>query len=265
MILEQGDIKVKIELVPVTKLMPHEETVGHLSKDLIEKMKRDGVQLDPVIADEKSGVVLDGMHRLQALKGLRARVAVCYLVDYNSEGVSLSRWLRAVRSPSPELTARLIRELELRPDASASLESPKLGFLNGDEKLATSEPMEFSEVCSAVRLFDRILAEEGARVEFLDEEIVRSKGREIEASVLLTPKLLKSQVIFAGRSGALLPPKSSLHVFPFRPVDVRYPLESLISGPDDLEERLAGRTFARVEPPAFHEGRVYREELLRFQ
>jgi hypothetical protein len=266
MILVLGERKVRLELLPVSTLKPHEETVGRLSEGLVARIIRDGLQRDPIIVDEQSGVVLDGMHRLEVLRKIGAKNAVCYVIDYKSSDMKLYRWLRAVKAPSPALLQRLLKELELTPDNTVGLEgSPKVGIWIRGEKFGTTKGVGFEELCAAMRRFDKIVSEGNARVEFMDEETLKLDADEIDSAVLLTPRIIKSQVLFAGRTGALLPPKSTLHVFPLRPVNVNYPLEYLKSGRDELEGVLATKAWKRVEPPAFHEGRMYREELLVFE
>src|SRR5208283_984084 len=123
MILDLGDKRVQLELLAISGLRPHEETVDHLSQGLVTKMVQDGIQRDPIIVDGSSGVVLDGMHRLEVLKGLGVKNAVCYTVDYGSKDVGLFRWLRAVKAPPAKLLFRFEHELDLRWVGSESQES----------------------------------------------------------------------------------------------------------------------------------------------
>ena len=266
MILALDDKRVQLELRNTSDLMPHEETIGHLSKELESAMVHDGLQRDPIIVDERSGVVLDGMHRLEILKKIGAQSAVCDIVDYSSKDVGLFRWLRAVNKPGPNLLFRLEHELDLKWVSSESLESPtKVEVWHRGDKLESTLDIGFPEMCSAMRRFDRIVAQEGGRIEFIDEETFRAGAGVDDAAVLVTPRIRKSHVLFAARTGSLLPPKSTLHVFPIRPMGVNYPIDELKSGRDELESILAARTTKRILPPAFHDGRKYREELLVFE
>jgi hypothetical protein len=265
MILALGDKSVQLELLNISDLKPHEETIRRFSEELEANVAQDALQRDPIIVDEKSGVVLDGMHRLEVLKKLGAQRAVCYLVDYASKDVGLFRWLRAVKKPAPKLLFRLERELDLRWVSSGSRESPtRLEIWHREDRLESTRDLEFPQICATVRRFDRIISQERARIEFLDEETFRDGRGGTDVAVLVTPRIRKSHVIFAARTGALLPPKSTLHVFPIRPMGVNYPIGDLKSGRDELETILAPRRRRRIEPPAIRDGRRYREELLVF-
>jgi hypothetical protein len=60
----------RIEVVPIDKLKPHEKGSPLYLGLLVQELLRDGVLKYPIIADEKTKVILDGMHRWLALKSL---------------------------------------------------------------------------------------------------------------------------------------------------------------------------------------------------
>ena len=55
---------------PVSALRPHEETIPSHVQGIAAEMKKDGVQKDPIIIDQDSLTVLDGMHRHAAFSML---------------------------------------------------------------------------------------------------------------------------------------------------------------------------------------------------
>jgi hypothetical protein len=61
---------LKIVLVPIDGLKPHEKGSPLYLELLKQEILMDGVLKYPIIADEKSHVILDGMHRWLALKSL---------------------------------------------------------------------------------------------------------------------------------------------------------------------------------------------------
>ena len=61
---------LKIVLVPIDKLKPHEKGSPLYLELLKQEILRDDVLKYPIIADEKTHVILDGMHRWLALKSL---------------------------------------------------------------------------------------------------------------------------------------------------------------------------------------------------
>jgi hypothetical protein len=72
---------LKIAIVPIDKLKPHEKGSPLYLKLIIRELLKDGVLRYPIIADEKTLVILDGMHRWLALKGLGYTLIPAILVD----------------------------------------------------------------------------------------------------------------------------------------------------------------------------------------
>ena len=76
---EKSDFK--IVLAPIDLLKPHEKGSPLYLKLLKQEILRDGALKYPIIADEKTYVILDGMHRWLALKSLGYRLIPVMLVD----------------------------------------------------------------------------------------------------------------------------------------------------------------------------------------
>ena len=85
---------IKIGAEDLSRLYLHEETVHHALQKLVKAFKKSKFQYHPIIVDEKSKVILDGMHRASAMKELGyPRVAVCF-VDYFSKLIEVKNWYR---------------------------------------------------------------------------------------------------------------------------------------------------------------------------
>jgi hypothetical protein len=72
---------LKIGLVPIDELKPHEQGSPIYLELLRDEILRDQMLKYPIIADEKTGVILDGMHRWLALKSLGYTLIPVILVD----------------------------------------------------------------------------------------------------------------------------------------------------------------------------------------
>ncbi|MFP3984729.1 MAG: ParB N-terminal domain-containing protein [Candidatus Bathyarchaeia archaeon] len=59
---------LKIVLLPIDDMKPHEKGSPLYLDMLIEEIQRDGVLKCPIIVDERTHVILDGMHRWLSLK-----------------------------------------------------------------------------------------------------------------------------------------------------------------------------------------------------
>jgi uncharacterized protein (DUF1015 family) len=82
-------MKNKIRLLAIDRLRDHEAVNKKRLKELVAQLEKVGYIKNPVVVDEKTLVVLDGHHRLAALKKLGINRIPCYLVDYASDEVKV--------------------------------------------------------------------------------------------------------------------------------------------------------------------------------
>lgn len=78
---------MRISLVPVDALKPHESTSSRHLARLKRRIINDCVLKMPVLADKKTLVLLDGHHRLLTLKQLGIKKIPAMLVDYESNEI----------------------------------------------------------------------------------------------------------------------------------------------------------------------------------
>jgi hypothetical protein len=78
-LIEKQDLK--IVLLPISSLKPHEKGSPLYLELLKQEILRDGLLKYPIIADEKTHVILDGMHRWLALKSLGYTLIPVILVN----------------------------------------------------------------------------------------------------------------------------------------------------------------------------------------
>jgi hypothetical protein len=71
----------EIVLFPIDELRPHEKGSPLYLELLTQEIVKDGVLKHPIIADERTNVILDGMHRWLALKTLGYTLIPVILVD----------------------------------------------------------------------------------------------------------------------------------------------------------------------------------------
>ncbi|MBS7609875.1 ParB N-terminal domain-containing protein [Candidatus Bathyarchaeota archaeon] len=71
-------------IVSIDELKGHEDIEPTYLDSLTAEIEADGILKKPIVADERTGVILDGHHRVAALRKLGcSKVPVCF-VDYNS-------------------------------------------------------------------------------------------------------------------------------------------------------------------------------------
>lgn len=81
-----------ITLLNINELKPHERINKKRLEELIEEIRRDGVLKKPIVVDFKTKVILDGHHRVEALKRLGCNFIPAALVDYFDESIILDTW-----------------------------------------------------------------------------------------------------------------------------------------------------------------------------
>ena len=84
---------MKVELVPLEVLRPHEETIAKKVDELERMTHRWKAYVLPLVIDKNTGVILDGHHRHQVALRLNLLCLPCVLVDYSGDDtVELDIW-----------------------------------------------------------------------------------------------------------------------------------------------------------------------------
>ena len=86
-----------ITLVPLRILKPHEETIEERVERLLEDIQSSRVLRRPILVDLKTMIILDGHHRVEALRRLGAKRIPAVLIDYDSGEVEVSSWREGFR------------------------------------------------------------------------------------------------------------------------------------------------------------------------
>jgi len=79
-------------LLELARLRSHEQVDESALRALAAEIQRDGRLLQPVIVDAESLVILDGHHRVSALRDLGCRLVPAYLVDYGDPAITVGSW-----------------------------------------------------------------------------------------------------------------------------------------------------------------------------
>ncbi len=82
----------KLTLLRIDELKAHESTIRERVEELKEEIEKSGVLKKPVLVDEGTKVILDGHHRVQALRELGCHLVPVILVNYKSEDICVVPW-----------------------------------------------------------------------------------------------------------------------------------------------------------------------------
>jgi len=274
---------VEIDFCKIGSLRPHEETLEEKVESLCSSVEEKGTIDHPVVAEKGTGIVLDGMHRVQALARLGCgRVPVQwvdlerarYLYDkgFLAEPL-LQSWFWVVFPPTAgpgewwareglvvekpgwtfasdefpgaeELLDRVLEAVNHRRDAAAFIS------LTAREVLFLRSPG--STVNDLARDLDRLLREGGYFVSYATGRMAVSALAGGRAAGIIVLPVVTMEEVRAAAVGRLLPPKRTRFVLPARVLFLSLPLELLRgeSGREpSIEDFLEGRKPRRIKGP----------------
>lgn len=263
---------MEIVLVELEGLNLHEEVDPGVLRRLLREIEDDEALWCPVIVDKESMVVLDGTHRVYALRALGCKYVCVYFVDYSDPEIGVERWFRAIPEHLHKERVEEIAEglgMELIPldySGSKDVSYPVLRLRDGSSFALAPRP-DSLRCIDTLRSFERRLEAIGYEMDYYTETDadVNLTLRAISA-VLQPPALGKEQVVSSAVQRHVLPCKATRHIIPGRPVGVDVPLMLLKNHEISLEEanaRLAAlierKTTEDMPPGTLWRGRRYDE------
>lgn len=262
-----------LRLIPVDRLLPHEEHDAQRGRPLLEKIAEADIWLHPPIVtplpdDEEYFVVLDGANRCHTAAALGFPHILVQIVDYESGQVALDTWNHVI-SELP--TTELMADLKKFPDVTVT----KTDLLTARAQLAKRDALvyliDFTDKPSTYIIRTDTPYNVSVRTERLREIVDSYKQRcvldRINSSnlnhirqmfpninaLVVFPNYQPSEILFAAREKVLLPPGISRHIIQGRAMRLLYPIQRL-RDPDtpldeknrELQEWVVERTKARA-------------------
>jgi len=275
-------LELKITIVDVSRIHLHEETIPETVRTLADDILKSKVLRHPVIVDEKTLVVLDGMHRVAALQMAGClRIPVC-LVDYDDPSITVETWYRAFHRKTEGGLLKELTKLNIQTD-QADIEKARIelgnrsarAFIATKEKclIVRGEGQDLKEDYQLVARMERVAEGLGYEVSYETErDALRELDEEENVVVIAPPPIRKSDVREYGARDELLPHKATRHIIPARPLGIDVPVEILRSQHLDLSEanrqlieRLKKRALQKFEPGSVIENRRYEEQVFLFK
>ncbi|RWX73980.1 MAG: ParB N-terminal domain-containing protein [Candidatus Methanosuratincola verstraetei] len=259
-----------ISSVAIDDLRPHEEYDRQILYEIALSLQTERVVRDPIIVDASSLMILDGTHRYWALRRMGCLSAPVAMYDYASSSIGVSRWDRCIASPAIFLPNRKIRvEYSNEMEALAAIMDRKASLaiigLSGSQ-LLVEEGFEIHRAYSLLSELETELRAKGCGISYATEEdsFLRLKKGEF-SWVIVPPAIKKDEALEAALSGRLFPIKSTRHIIPSRPINLRIPIGWLMDPPETvnskLQDLLSRLSFRRVRAGAILGGRRYEEEV----
>jgi len=274
-------ITLKISIEEIGRLHIHEEIIPDVVDELVAKIEADGVFTNPVMVDEKSLVVLDGMHRVAAVRKMGYRFMPVCLIDYGNSNVVLSSWHRLLsESPSLNDALAVVEKLGLTAerttwDTAYSCVEDRVAntaiFLKEECFAIHGAHSNVKETYDLINMIETQFRAKGCSITYDTADGAKQQVYSGKASAgLMTPSLSKEEVVQIALSGKVFPQKATRHIVPARPMRVDVPNEWLTGrirleeANNRLVELLSSKKIQRLAGGQVLDRR-YEEELYIFQ
>jgi len=113
-------------LVAISELKDHEEVDPKRVDELVESIRHTQSVADPVWVAFGTGVILNGHHRVAALRRLGAQRVPAWVFDYHSASVRLDRWSDGPPIPKEEVERRALQGDLFSPKTTRHRVEPSL-------------------------------------------------------------------------------------------------------------------------------------------
>lgn len=245
-LLQTQDGKFKFALISINEVLPHEDIDEKHLEELLVELKEKGYIEDPLVVDENTLVILDGMHRLEALRRLSCNLVPCMLVDYTEEEIKISKWIRKIN-----IEKENVKFDDLLTNALDNIKEGyvKIYRLRNDELKDFTKDIEekcFILLKNYLILIEKIdLEDNNIIIRKLDKTFKKINYIAVEDIILkekslyyASKKIFKEEVVAYAKQGKLFPPKTTRHILPYRARGLKIPLYVLSksSSKEALEE-----------------------------
>ncbi len=86
------ELSSSVAILPISILRPHECVDPGLVKEIAGDIRSCGLIRKPIVVDRETLIIIDGHHRVDALKRLGCKRAPCLLVRYRSPNIMVLSW-----------------------------------------------------------------------------------------------------------------------------------------------------------------------------
>lgn len=243
------EILSKLEIRETNLLYDHEQAITKNLIKLKEGMLNIGQLVDPLITDKKTGVVLDGNHRLNVLKMIECPLAVCQVVDYQSDEIKVGTWY-----PVAAITKQEILKLDsvrwekvderTGRDAVDKIGAPLLAITpEGESYLLNSGKYKLKEMVEEQKYVLSLL--EKYRPSYLPLEEIEGRRKEGQ-TIFYRRSYTKDEIIKFAVDHSPLPPKSTRHLIPWRIIRLNMRLGWLNSGKETAWNEMKNMLEKRI-------------------
>jgi hypothetical protein len=233
---ERPLVHQRIVLIDIDELFGHEEIVQSQVLWLKENLRKLGYFFRPILVAKHENVILDGHHRVVALKqlgeekGIKKIKIPCVEIEYvDNPEITLGTWHPIYTGKGyfnfPDEINKIGIEWKkvefFSPDV---LNNPEYGFTiitNGNYFCLKGTQQEIYK--KFLSYFDSDAFDYAKTLDFAIQSVETGRG----IFALLRTRVTKQDVIESAKSNKLYAPKTTRHILSFRYQDIKVPLETL--------------------------------------
>lgn len=140
-------LALTVSIVEIGRLRGHERTDEARLEALKAEIESDGMLMRPIVVDEETNVVLDGHHRLEALKLLGcSKIPVCY-VSYASDRIGVMSMVKRLEITKPKVVQAAMRGEPFPPKTTWHYLNSNSRTLNHISCIQRRVDMSLTELC----------------------------------------------------------------------------------------------------------------------
>ncbi len=202
----------------INKLKEHEEIDPLRLEDVKVVLLKDKFQRDPIIIDKKTYVVIDGHHRLNALKILGYSKVAAYYIDYlDDDDIEVRTWYPIVIGSKKKLMDVMREKIE---NAELERNPPLYGeFVIKNKRYSLKVERE--------TIMKSILGNFRVEYAFTSKIAQKLALKGKVAGAFVFKSVTKEDVINRALAGNKFPPKTTQHIIPNKPRMWYVPLKIL--------------------------------------
>ena len=232
--LKPIELGIDIYLVPIEMVKPHEKSIDALRKYLRSRILEDGVIQDPVLADHRRGLIIDGTHRALVLRDLDVDYIPIQYIDYMDPGLRLYRWFRIFSGVEELPKTVLDRVVKVKDFEVGDLDRyPLYVVYNGRTYILLLEAGIEDIIRDIEEVEEEFLEVFKTHPSFLSEDEIFGNDEVlngVNVAILGYRHVDKEEVLDAHKRGILFHHKATRHVPPMRVLGMNIPLDYLKSG-----------------------------------
>jgi len=259
--LDETYLSSRIKIASVYDVEPHEEYISSLLEELLHKIRLSNLYTDPILTDISRGLVIDGTHRLYAMRKLGYNYIPVIDFDYLKDDIKLYRWLRVFKNGYDQIFNIINRRHPLQKignveDELNLIDETGISIIYKGEiyTYRFNRPWvdEFKELDKIISIYEPGFIEDRELERRIDEYPL----------IICYKKIDKNEVVRNFSKGRRFSYKTTRHIPPFRIFDLNVPLRYL-NNLEDALRYLSRIKIVYVGNRIFYKDRFYEEHIYR--